>query len=289
MNKQHKFEYFILRALELMLALIPRRIGLKLGEIAGSILYISGIYRRTVIANMRYVGYWSEEQMTQIIKAFYKNIGRYAADFLRPSSPLPLYRIHNLEGLQAATAQEKGTIAILGHIGNWEVLANVFSRIVKDLSVVAKPMKNEFVDEWLARKRDQADVDTIYTRQALRKIMEVIRRKGTLAILIDQHGGKHGTTVPFLGKDANTVRTVAGIHYKTGCAVVPLYSIMQPDGSYDIYIDNLDPIDTTGMSEDEAITAYQRQHNEIISSWIIKYPEHWFGWFHKRYRGIIKY
>jgi lauroyl/myristoyl acyltransferase len=114
-------------------------------------------------------------------------------------------------------------------------------------------------------------------------------KKGLVAILIDQHAGQHGTMIPFLGKEANTVRTVAGIVKKTQCAVLPTYSILQKDGTYDVFISEAPMLDLTGKSDEQAIEAYQIQHNDIISEWIRKYPEHYFGWFHKRYRGIISY
>ena len=64
---------------------------------------------------------------------------------------------------------------------------------------------------------------------------------------------------------------------------------MQNDGSYDIEISSAEPPDCTGLSDDEAISAIQAQHNEIIGSWIRQHPEHWFGWFHKRFKEHIKY
>jgi len=217
-------------------------------------------------------------------------MGRYISDFLRSGDTKIPYRVHNFEKLQNAVDEKNGIIAILAHIGNWEILAQIYGKTVDKLNVIAKPMKNQYVDKWLADKRSSTGVTTIYAQQALRKMMDVLgKQKGVVAILIDQHAGAHGTMVPFLGKDANTVRTVAGIVRKTNCAVVPTYSIMQPDGSYDIYIDRIQNPDTTGLSDDEAIALLQRQHNDIISQWIRNYPEHYFGWFHKRYRNIIGY
>jgi KDO2-lipid IV(A) lauroyltransferase len=150
-------------------------------------------------------------------------------------------------------------------------------------------MKNSKIEDWLARKRSQAAVITIYTDRALRKILEVLKKNGIVAMLIDQHAGKHGTMVPFLGKEANTVRTMAGIVSKTGCSVLSTYAIIDEHDNYSIVINEVPAVFTEDMSEDEKIFEYQRIHNEIISNWIREHPEHWFGWFHKRFRGIVKY
>lgn len=287
---KYNIEYLLLRTLQEFLSLIPRTAALKIGEISGLLLYYSGVYRKIALKNMEHVGLWDNSQTEKILRDLYLNIGRYASDFLRKSSKLPPYTIQDYHYVESAMAQGKGLIVLLAHYGNWEFLAEVFGRMVNDLNVVAKPMKNEIVDRWLAEKRDGASVKTIFTHQALRKMMEVMKRNGIVAILIDQHTGKHGTMVPFLGKEANTVRTVAGIVRKTGCEVLAISAIMEKgENSYKIVFEKPQPPELTSKSEDECIAEYQRIHNEIISEWIRKKPEHWFGWFHKRFRGIISY
>lgn len=288
-NLSHAIEYYLLRIIEKFISIIPRYVALKLGSIAGFIFYLSGIYKKTVVANMRHTDFWNEKEINSIVFKLYINIGRYMIDFLRTYSSAPAHRIHNQHKLTEVLSRNKGTIALLAHIGNWEMLAEVFGRKVPDLNVIAKRMKNKKVDQWLARKRSRTGVITIYSEQALRKMIEVIKRNGIVAILIDQHAGKHGTMVPFLGKPANTVRSVAGIVQKTGCSVLPAYSLMGKDGSYDIIINETSEPQLEGNTEEQRIEEYQKLHNEIISKWIKEHPEHYFGWFHKRFRNLIPY
>ena len=289
MKFSYKLEYILLICLEQILTFLPRKLALKTGELFGRALYLAGFYKTTVKCNMIHAGFWTEDQMTKIIKKLYKNIGRYGADMLRKHRKLPPHIIHNISVIDQLFAKEKGIIALLAHFGNWEFLANVFGRKIPSLNVVAKPMNNGIVDKWLAEKRAQASVKTIYTKQALRKMLEVLKENGMVAILIDQHGGKHGTMIPFLGKEASTVRTVAGLVHKTGCAVLPIYAIMKDDGTYEIIVSESAPVNTEGKTEEQIITEYQIQHNNILSEWIVNQPEHYFGWFHKRYRGLISY
>lgn len=285
----YKIEFYCLLVLEKILSIIPRSFILPFGALIGGILYHTGIYMKTVKGNMRHAGYWTEEEIDSITKKLYSNIGKYIIDFLRSSKSKPVYRVQNFEIIEKLQTKNKGIICILAHFGNWEFLAEIFGNKVSDLNVIAKAMKNSRVDEWLANKRSKTGVTTIYTNQALRKMIEVIKRNGLVAILIDQHAGKHGTMVPFLGKPANTVRTVAGIIQKTGCSVVSSYAIMRKDGSYDIVIDESAEPDLNGKNDEECILEYQKLHNEIISDWIKNNPEHYFGWFHKRFRNLISY
>jgi KDO2-lipid IV(A) lauroyltransferase len=286
----HLLEYIALRLLQIILTLLPRTVALKVGALTGYILYTTGVYRTIVRKNLDLVNLWSARESVAITRNLYRNMGRYAVDFLRNAKTRPMYRTHHLETIEELRKQGKGIIILLAHFGNWEILADLFGSQVKDLHVVAKPMKNPLVDEWLARKRDAASVTTIYMEKALRRIYTALKGNHLVAVLIDQRaGGGQGTLSPFLGKETATVRTVAGLVHKTGCCVMPTYAIMQKDGSYDIVISSAAPPDIAGKSEEKCINAIQAQHNEIIGSWIRQYPEHWFGWFHKRFKEHIRY
>lgn len=285
----HTIEYIILRIVQTVLTLLPRRFALFIGGLFGMLLYHLRIYRHIVMKNMLHVGLWNKDEMQQITRNLYRNIGKYAIDFLRPAYPMPEHTIHDYDTIEPLLSKGKGTIVILGHLGNWELLSTVFGEKTGRLHVVAKPMNNSIVDQWLLKKRNASSVTTIYTRQALRKMLQVLKKNGIIAILIDQNLRKHGTPVPFLGKDARTVRTVAGLVRKTGCSVISTNAIMNSDGSYEINMTTVPAPSLEGLSEDESISRYQLLHNEVISEQIKQYPEHWFGWFHRRYFGYVNY
>jgi KDO2-lipid IV(A) lauroyltransferase len=286
----HSAEYFLLRLIQAILTLLPRPVALKIGSLTGYLLYATGVYRAIVRKNLELVNLWSGRESAAITRNLYRNMGRYAVDFLICNKKQPECRTNHFEVIEALQTKGKGIIVLLAHFGNWEILADLFGSRVETLHVVAKPMKNPLVDNWLAKKRDAASVKTIYMEKALRPILAALKNNDLIAMLIDQRaGGGQGTLVPFLGKETATVRTVAGLVHKTGCGVLPVYAIMQKDGSYDIEISSAEPPKCTGLSDDDAISKIQAQHNEIIGSWIRQYPEHWFGWFHKRFKEHIRY
>ena len=287
---KHYIEYAALRAVELAVNIVPRPLALPLGASVGRLLCLFGVYRKVALKNFGHVGLWDENEVRKILPSLYRNIGRYAVDFLRRSRRLPPHRLHDYEIYQKARAAGKGTVIVLAHFGNWEILASIWGKQVGDLNVVAKPMANPLVEAWLHKKRTALSVNTIYTQNALRGMLTAIRRNGVTAILIDQYlGGGMGTPAPFLGKTASTVRTVAGIVRKTGAAVVPVYALMGVGGRYDIHFFDVGVDGVDGEDEDAAINAIQAQHNDILSGWIRQHPAHWFGWFHRRFRGYLDY
>jgi KDO2-lipid IV(A) lauroyltransferase len=180
-------------------------------------------------------------------------------------------------------------IAVLAHFGNWEFLALFFGRVFSDLNVLARPMHNPLVERWLLAKRKKASVTQIYAAGALRKILVVLKRNGIIAMLIDQYSAEQGTPVTFLGKTANTVRTAAGLVQRTGCGVVLPYALLQKNGTYHVVIEPAPEIAEKSDNEEAYVSALLKSHNDVISRWIMAYPDHYFGWFHRRFKDVISY
>ncbi|MDG5814048.1 lysophospholipid acyltransferase family protein [Chitinispirillales bacterium ANBcel5] len=293
LNRKHltyNLEYIFLRIVQSAFKALPRRVALTIGLLLGTFLYFSGAYRKTVKKNLQHTGIIPESEIKKFTYSLYRNMGLYITDFLRGGAKTPPYNVQNFDLINEKLRRGNGVIVLLAHLGNWEILADIFGSKVGNVNVVAKPMKNPIVENWLHKKRCGANTNTIYTRNALRKMYEALIKNQCVAILIDQHVSKKmGTPAPFLGKTANTVRTVAGLIKKTGTPVVVVHGIMTKNYSYDIHIQEIQPPDLTGLSNDEAITMLQTQHNDVLSELIRKYPEHWFGWFHKRFKGYINY
>jgi len=288
MKKSHYIEYTVLRGIETVINLTPRILTLWFGAVLGQILYLCGAYRKIVEKNFDHAGFWDDSQKKRIIPKLYQNMGRYAADFLRKGKH-PVYRVANVELLEECVRRGKGTMVVLAHFGNWELLAALFGTKVNKLNVVAMPMRNPLVEKWLHSKRDATGVNTIYTENALRGMLGALRKNEFTAILIDQ-SLRMGTPAPFLGKTASTVRTAAGLVRKTGATALPVYALLQRDGSYEIYISIAElPAFENTDDEETIITKIQTQHNDILSEWIKEHPEHWFGWFHRRFKGYIDY
>ena len=285
----HYIEYSLLRGLESIVRVLPRKAYLGVGSALGLCLYYCGIYGNVARINFKHVGINDLIQQKLILKKLYQNTVKVWLDFLRPARDMPPYVVHNMETLKAIMARGKGSIAVLAHIGNWELLARIFGTVVGDLNVLARPMKNPLVERWLLAKRESGHVAQIYASGSLRKILTVLKRNGIVAMLIDQYAGEQGTSVPFLGKPANTVRSVAGIHYKTGCSIIFAYALLEKDNTYRVEIEEGPRLDTSNGDRESFIDACQKAHNDVLSDLILKYPDQYFGWFHRRFKDTISY
>lgn len=287
---QHKLEFAALRILEALFSVLPRTFTLNLGSLIGELLYRFKIYLPVVETNMVHVGLWNDARQRQEIQhRLYRNIGRYWSDFLHPAKSIP-FTMADETTLEKCIARGKGTIVLLAHFGSWEALAVMFGKRISDLSVLAKPMHNPLVEAWLHAKRSRTGVKTIYPENALRKIAVALKHNGMVAVLIDQYAGGQGVAVPFfMGKTANTIRTVAGILQRMDCSILPGYSLMNKNGSYTVYTEETANLNISTDNADTFINAYLAEHNAILSRWITARPDHWFGWFHRRFADYVSY
>jgi KDO2-lipid IV(A) lauroyltransferase len=285
----HFVEYLALRALEFVVCFLPRRVALWFGAQVGSVLHFTGVYRKVVDRNFDHVDLFHGKERKRIIRSLYRNIGRYGVDMLRSGKKLPPHSVEGLEGLNDQLTRGKGTLAVLAHFGNWELLANYFGSVFPDLNVLARPMHNPLVERWLLAKRKKARVTQIYASGALRKILIVLKRNGIIAMLIDQFSAEQGAPAPFLGKTANTVRTAAGLVQRMECGVVLPYALIQKNGTYRVVIEPPPEIPVPRDKEEAFVAATLKAHNDVISRWILAHPDHYFGWFHRRFKDVISY
>ncbi len=281
----HAGEYIVLRFFELVVSIIPRSTARGCGAVIGYVLYRMNVYRRVVECNMAHVDIVDAAFRSRLIRQLYRNTCIYFVEFLMQYRRMPEYEIENEESIDAAIKKNRGVVVICAHIGNWELLADIFGSRIEGLHVLFKPMKNPYVQGWLLRRRKRTGTVPVFQRGAMKKIRRILGRNQVVAALIDQHAGRHGTRIPFLSKPANTTRAIAAVCKKTECAVIGARCVMKRDGTYRIVLERLDR-DSEAHATVEDI---QRRHNDMISGWIREYPAHWFGWYHKRYRGAIEY
>ena len=281
-----RVEYVALRGCEAFVGLVPRAAALVLGRAVGWLALKLGVRRAVVVANLRFVGMGSDAEIAHILPKLYGNMGMYIMDLLRARRKEPPYRIHGRELL--AEREQRGVIAILAHFGNFELLATAFGTVFGDVHVIVKPLHNPYVENWLDERRLATGVQIISHKNAARRAFTTLKQNGVLAALIDQDPGAEGTTVPFLGKPASTVRAIAALQEHVDPQVVSAYARLGDDDVYDVVL-VLERFDLDGLEKDARVTRIQERHNEIVGAWVRDDPEYWFGWFHRRFRPFLEY
>jgi len=227
------------------------------------------------------------EARATVARASFRHLGMMAVECCRlfvgpPGSMLSRIRMVGLENLEAARALGRGAFYLTAHFGNWELLAASRALTGAPLSVVVRPLDNPFLETWLARGRERAQLNLIPKRSAVRGVRAALARGDCVGILLDQNAGRQGVFVPFFGHAASTSRSLAVLALKTGAPVVPAFIHRLADGDHEVFLEPAIPVVRTGDREHD-IAASTARFTEVIERHVRAHPEQWF-WVHRRWK-----
>jgi KDO2-lipid IV(A) lauroyltransferase len=124
--------------------------------------------------------------------------------------------------VERAIARGKGSVFVLGHIGNWELTFRL-SRYVQPTAAIAKRSWHRSLDALAEELRAVGKVQTFWRDDPStgRNMLRIFKQNGTLGILIDQDiQDVQSVFVPFFGKLAATPRAAADFALRFGAPVL---------------------------------------------------------------------
>ena len=115
---------------------------------------------------------------------------------------------------------KRGVILASGHLGNWEIAAQVLSHR-KPVLGITRRMNNPYVDALMLRRKPRNRFETTPKRDAdLGRLMGALRDGKVLAIMIDQNAKERGMLVDFFGRPASSHTAIALLHLVTKAPIV---------------------------------------------------------------------
>lgn len=198
-------------------------------------------------------------------------------DFLRN------VRVDGERHLLEALADGRGAIVVSAHIGNWEI-ALAYAAWILGLPVTAivKRMRFKPLDRWLNGMRTRFGTRVRYKQQALTEMMTVMKRRETLALLIDQSKRSEGVPTTFFGGRVITTSVAALLARRYRSPVVPVFCLREPDGGLIIRVEP--PLKLQRSKDMRADLQHNAQlMTEMVEKVIREHPRQWF-WFHKRWK-----
>jgi len=271
----HLLEYLLLKGSLFPVKLASREKALSIAGSIGRFFY-RRIPRLHEVSekNLKLAGYPRE-----LGEKSFSNFVRYAVDFFKSESYSPNYLLGLFHPLPMEKLPKGGGILLTAHLGNWELMGAVFSVFGGNkLSVIAKPLKNPFVNRLINRIRNRWKIEVISTKNPVEAIRLLKRTDRYLGILLDQRcAPSEGYAVKFFGKRAYTHKGPAFMSLKTGKPVIPAFCY-EENGKYKIEV--FEPIYPESKDPEELTAMY----SEAIERAIRKRPEQWM-WFHNRWKN----
>jgi len=276
----------IVTPLGLALAWLPARVGLWVGARLGDLAWAALPRRRTVaLENLtRAFPERPAPELARVGRDSFRHLGMNFVEscvfyFRPPARLLSRVSIEGLSHFEAADALGRGMLLLTAHYGNWELLAASHALARFPLSVVMRPLDSPAFEPILERFRLRSGVELITKRRALTDIVEALRRRRMVGILLDQNASRReGVFVPFFGVPASTSKGMALIALRTGAPVLPVFIRRRPDGRHVVHAGAPVPVPSDGD-----VVAFTRAFNEAIEAAIRAAPEQWF-WLHRRWK-----
>jgi KDO2-lipid IV(A) lauroyltransferase len=169
--------------------MVPRRVGLRLfsalGGIAGRIFRKD---RERAIGNLAIAFPGSPAMVRRAMaKAMFKNLGRNVYDFLNLKNASHeklaslVEDVRGMECYRQAASTGNGVIVITGHIGCWELMPPYFVSLGHPVTVVARKMKVEELNDELVAIRASVGVTTVDRDASPRGMIKPLKRGNRLS------------------------------------------------------------------------------------------------------------
>ncbi|MFC2150569.1 lysophospholipid acyltransferase family protein [Calditrichota bacterium] len=286
---QMKLEYFAVAGFSALFRIMPywlvRLKATFLGWFAARVVK----FRKSVAMDNLHHAFpgKSAQELERVYLNCWQHFMRVGAELAR----LPLLNRDNIERYVDVSAHPlmgkllergKGILVASGHIGNWEILGAAMSAMGYPITYVVTNQSNKRVEEWIDRMRQSLGIEIIPRREAVKGVLNALKRNRVIAVLCDQDAGDAGVFVEFFGRKASTPRGPALFHLKTGAPILYVTCLYQRGGRYKI---DLEEIKVPELTEDrEANIASIMQAVTIrLEQDVRSHPEQWL-WLHRRWK-----
>ncbi len=191
--------------------------------------------------------------------------------------------VSGLKNFEAAKAKGNGILYLTGHFSAWELLPAAHALYGHPLHFVTRPLDNPYLERYLRSRRELGGNHVIAKRRSARQILERLRSRDSVGILMDQNTGlQEGVFADFFGLPAATTTAAALLALRADATVLPGFLSPRHEGRYNInFLPPVQLLRTGEMRRDVQVNT--ELFNSIIEGIVRRQPESWL-WGHKRWK-----
>lgn len=267
------------------------KMAYDLGTGLGLLLYYLGIRRHVAMVNLEIV--YGQSKSRQALEEIYKqsmiNLGRLVFNYIRlPHQPPDFWQKNvrnvNLHLLTDALKENRGVIALAGHLGIIDLSPGCLGQRGYPVAVVGKRIKNPFGDKFVLESRLALNVGTIRHRNSMKRILHGLKCGETIVMALDQNMGlKQGVFLNWMGRPASSVYASGYLAQKIGAPVVAGYCRQKGPQNFEMVFTERVIWRPFPQDPEKEILLNAQAHADAVQRMILKNPEIWF-WIHKRWR-----
>ncbi len=283
---KNKFEFLFWKFLDNLINFFGiKRVPILARIISGLFFYFIPIRKEMVINNLTKA--FPDKSTGEIKKLARKNYYCITVTFMellilsRASKDeiIGMVEEGNLDIAKKRIYENRGTIFLTGHFGNWE-LAALYAGLAIDISlyVLVKKQRNPYVADWMTKLRERFENKEITLGVSVKDLYKTLAGGGTIAIVGDQRGPKDGVMVNYFNQPTMTFQGFAVLALKRKVPVFVSFFIRNSVGKYRIKITEMS-FDNLPENNSEAIQELNQRYMTILEETVRETPEQWL-WMH---------
>ena len=285
----NKIKYFFQFIFVIVMFLIFKILGIKLGSLLGGKLFqiIGPIFRskKLVFENIRRaLPNISKNELISIYNSMWENYGRVFAEyvFMKKFRNDQLTKNISIEGkeiLQEIIIKNQKVIFISGHFSNFELMAMQIEKMGVKVAAIYRPLNNLYLNSIMEKIRKKYICKHQIKKGVggLKELIKLNKEGFSTALMIDQRVSQ-GIKSSFFNQEAYTTTIPAQLVKKFGMSVVPIFIERFDEIKFKMTV--YKPL---SFEENESIENITNKLNRILEKMILKNPNYWI-WSHNRWK-----
>ena len=282
-----KIKYFLQSIIFYSFLFIGRIVGLKIGRKLFAFLFsIVGPHfksKKIIKENLNiFFNNTSRRDESTIIDDMWKNYGMTFVEYMF----LNFFKKNNShintegeENLLIKTLNEKPVIFVSGHFANYELMSMEITKKNISLATIYRPLNNIFLNPFMEylRKKYVCKNQIKKGIKGVRKVIEYVKKKHSIALMIDQRVSE-GEKLNFFGKPAFTTTLPAQLSKKYNLDIIPVFIKRDEKNIFKIeFQKRINPKNFKGKLE------LTKELNRVLEKMIARNPNQWI-WTHNRWK-----
>lgn len=285
--------YLALRAVLMVVHMFPYRAVFWLGPLFGRVYQaVDRKHSRIARQNVeRAKDVARPDEIPEFLDRVYRHLGICILEILMIPRLIArgqirdTFRLERYDVFDRCLEEGKGAIAIIGHLGNYELGGVVATMAGYPMNALARPVVNRHIDAFLTRYRSAGGNRIISTDNPIGAMIRVLRRNEILIIEIDQDAKRDGILVDYFGRPASTYRSAALFSIKYGAPIVIAECYREGRENVCVLSDPIRP--DAYKDREDGIRALTQEVAKRFEECVRRHPDQWF-WVYDRWRGAEK-
>jgi Kdo2-lipid IVA lauroyltransferase/acyltransferase len=233
----------------------------------------------------------SEDEVQQIARGMWENMGRLAAEYIFIDELFDFdpetgngkrVTVEGDEIFLHVAAEQKPHILFTGHLGNFEMLPVAGMAFGMPVTSLFRAPNNKYIAEYIFRTRKETMGGLLASRRgAALELARILDAGGNVGMLVDQKFMR-GIATTFYGRACQTSPLLPKLARQFECDVYPVVCRRQPGNTFHLKIEPKRELPRTDAGHVD-IAATAQLLNDVVERWVREDPAQWM-WFHKRWK-----